>query len=351
MTRQISIEDLLDIDNSSYALMDVRSPSEYTQGHIPFASNLPLFSDEERTTVGIAYKNNGADRAMQIGLELVGSKLKQLLESGRELSKGKSIVVHCWRGGKRSGSVGWLLDFAGLPVSVLTNGYKAYRTYQRNWLSEIPLNLIILGGKTGSGKTEILKALASKGEQILDLENLAHHKGSAFGWIGEEPQPSTEQFENNIFEVLRSMDLTRPIWVENESLTIGKVFIPQTLWIKMNYAPLIHLEVPIHDRVQKLVDIYADGDAKNALILSFQKIATRLGGQHVKSAIEALKHGDYHLAAEVALTYYDKAYYYGLENTKASVVEKIETADMSLEQITDRLILLARQIHTQLVLE
>jgi tRNA 2-selenouridine synthase len=351
MVEILFADTLFQSDTSGFAILDVRSPAEYEQGHIPGALNLPLFSDYERERVGIAYKKHGPKEAMQIGLEIVGPKMTELVRSAQTLRSGKPLVVHCWRGGKRSESVGWLLDFAGMPVSVIEGGYKAYRTYQRSWLTESPLNLIVLGGKTGSGKTDILHALSAKGEQVLDLENLAHHKGSAFGWIGEEPQPSTEQFENNIFEVLRSMDLSRPIWVENESLTIGRVFVPQTLWHKMNYAPLIHLEVPIEDRIQNLIGIYAGGEAKEALILSFQKIASRLGGQHLKSAIESLERGDYRRAAEVALTYYDKAYYYGLENSKARIIEKIKTDHLTWEEITEKLHSLAQHILTNVVLE
>lgn len=351
MVEILFAETLFQSDVTGLAILDVRSPAEYEQGHIPGALNLPLFSDHERERVGIAYKVKGPKEAMQMGMEIVGPKMTGLVKDAQKLSSGKPLVIHCWRGGKRSESVGWLFDFAGMPVSVMRGGYKAYRTYQRSWLSESVLNLIILGGKTGSGKTEILHALAAKGEQVLDLENLAHHKGSAFGWIGEEPQPSTEQFENNLFEVLRSMDISRPIWVENESLTIGRVFIPQTLWHKMNHAPLVHLEVPIEDRIQKLIGIYAGGEAKEALILSFQKIESRLGGQHLKTAIEALEHGDYRLAAEVALTYYDKAYYYGFDNSKASSIVRLETDRMTLDEVTDKLLGLAQQLHAQLVQE
>ena len=347
MVENISIGEVLQTDPAGYVLLDVRSPSEYAQGHIPGAFNLPLFSDEERAAVGTVYKTMSPHHAMQRGLEIVGPKMQGIVDQALKLYNGKPIVVHCWRGGKRSSSIGWLLDFAGMSVSVLTGGYKAYRTYQRSWIDTQPLNLIILGGKTGSGKTDLLHALSAKGEQVLDLEQLAHHKGSAFGWMGELEQPSTEQFENDIFEVVRKLDLTKRIWIENESLTIGKVFIPQPLWNKMKSAPLIQLEVPIDVRVQNLVDIYAGGDAKEALISSFQKISARLGGQHVKAALEALANGDYHQAAEVALTYYDKTYYYGLEQRNAQIIGKIDTDNMYSEQIVETLIIHAQQLHTQ----
>lgn len=350
MTTTATIQDILRLSPETFVILDVRSPAEYEQGHIPGALSMPLFSDREREVVGTAYKSAGPEHAMQLGLEFVGVKMPNLVDSAKRLSGGKPIVVHCWRGGKRSGSVGWLLDFAGLPVSVLHGGYKAYRTYQRTWLSETPLNLIVLAGKTGSGKTEILKSMAERGEQVLDLEALAHHKGSAFGWIGEQPQPTTEQFENDIFEALRTMDLQRHIWIENESLTIGKVFIPQTLFDQMQHAPLMHVDVPVHIRVRKLVDNYADGQVIEALKESFQKIATRLGGQHLKAALEALEVGDYHKAAEIALVYYDKTYYYGLEQSKASCIRKIDVEEFDITVITDQLILEAKQIQPSAVI-
>lgn len=344
MIKTVTIQDLIQNAPHSYALLDVRSPSEYLEGHIPKALSMPLFSDHEREVVGTAYKSAGPDAAMKLGLEFVGPKMSELVAQATKFSDGKPIVMHCWRGGKRSGSVAWLLDFAGLPVSVLDGGYKAYRTYQRTWLAEAPLNLIVLGGKTGSGKTEILKSLAERGEQVLDLEALAHHKGSAFGWIGEQAQPTTEQFENDIFEALWPMDPHHHIWIENESLTIGKVFVPQSLYDKMQQAPLMHIDVPIHVRVAKLVANYADGQVNEALKASFQKIATRLGGQHLKAAIEALEQGDYHKSAEIALVYYDKAYYYGLEQSKSSYIRKIEVEEFDTSAITDQLLTEANQI-------
>ncbi len=251
------------------------------------------------------------------------------------------------RGGKRSSSVAWLLAFAGLRVAVLEGGYKAYRTYLHAWLESTPFELIILGGATGSGKTELLNALAMKGEQVLDLEALANHKGSAFGWIGEEPQPSTEEYENRIFEQLRNMDTRRRIWVENESRTVGHVFIPEMFWDKMRVSPLIHLEVPLHDRVQHLVRTYACGPNKKALAESFTRIRKRLGGQHLNRALEALEKEDYTLAAEIALTYYDKTYQYGLEQSSAAMILNLNAEGMTQEHIVGELLQAAEHIRVQ----
>ncbi len=344
MVVSLSVDNLLKLHSDQYMLFDVRSPSEYMNGHMPEAVSLPLFSDEERAEVGTAYKQESPEKAMQLGLAIAGPKMSGIVQQVVAESAGRRIVLHCWRGGKRSGSVGWLLDFAGLPVSVLSGGYKSYRTFQRHWLESTPLQLVILGGKTGSGKTELLQELRRRGEQVLDLENLANHKGSAFGWIGEEEQPSTEQFENNIFEVLRWLDPSRRIWVENESKAIGRVVIPEALWVKMKAAPLVHLEVPLSVRVQKLVDIYAAGDVTESLATSFQKISRRLGGQHVKAALEALHNRNFHSAAEIALTYYDKTYYYGLENSLAPVIEKVLVNAWDVDEIIKSLLQIVKKM-------
>lgn len=346
MVNAVSIDHLLMQDPAAYLLCDVRSPSEFSQGHIPDAHNLALFSDFERAAIGTVYKNISPEEALHLGFELVGPKLQNILQEAKDVSEGKPIVLHCWRGGKRSASVAWLLDFAGLNVSVLTGGYKAYRRFQRKWLSESPFQLLMLGGKTGSGKTEILRELQKRGEQVLDLEALAHHKGSAFGWIGEKDQPTSEQFENEVFRILRSLDVSKRIWVEDESRTLGKVYVPEPLWQHMKYAPLIHIDVPVEARVQKLVQMYAETTSHQDLIISFEKISKRLGWQHYKAAIEAVEARDYQSAAQIALVYYDKAYYYGLEQKKASLVKNIDLSNFTLDQIVTKLIEQAELINS-----
>lgn len=304
-------------------LLDVRSPSEYSGGHIPGANSLPLFTDEERAKVGTIYKQIGSEEATLIGLDIVGLKMGDLVRQANQLAPEGKVLVHCWRGGKRSGSLSWLLEMTGFDVAVLTGGYKAYRQYILQQL-EAPRKYLVLGGRTGCGKTQILKALAEMGEQVIDLEGLSHHKGSAFGWIGEEPQPSTEQFENQLFEIFRTFDPSRRIWIENESRKIGSVYLPDPFWRAMKNAPLINLSVPLQERLRHLVAVYSD-ENKADLVLSFNKIAKKLGDK-VRPAMEALEAGDYAQAAEIALYYYDKTYQFGLENTSAPEVLNFETS-------------------------
>jgi tRNA 2-selenouridine synthase len=222
-----------------------------------------------------------------------------------------TLRIHCWRGGMRSESMAWLMQTAGFQVHTLAGGYKAFRQHVLAQLGR-PFHLLVLGGKTGSGKTDILKALAQLGEQVVDLEGLAHHKGSAFGSLGQPPQPSSEMFDHKLFAALSSLDPSRRIWVEDESHNIGRVHISQPFWQQMKPAPVLAVEVPTEARVERLVREYADAEDEE-LAESLRRIQKRLGGQHVKEAMEALDRKDYHRVAAIALRYYDKAYQHGLE--------------------------------------
>ncbi len=316
-------------------LLDVRTPGEFAKGHLPGARNLPLFTDEERAEVGTLYKQQSPDLAYLRGLEFAGQRMRWYVEEARRLAPGRRVVIHCWRGGERSASIAWLLEKAGFDLMQLEGGYKAMRRFYRQYLEWWDEPLITLGGYTGSGKTHILQALKAKGERIIDLEGIAQHKGSAFGGLGEaEQQLSTEQFENNLFAAVIAMSQrSGPIWIENESRTIGKVYLPDELWGKMQETTLVHLEIPLEKRVQNLVKDYADFPDQ-ALIDSFARIHKRLGGQHVQTAIAAIKEQDYPSAAAIALRYYDKTYSYFLENwpTERKVIlqpDSCEVADLA----------------------
>lgn len=290
-------------------LLDVRSPAEFEQGHIPGAINVALFTNEERARVGTIYKQDGHHAAVLEGLRIVGPKMASIVEQALEIAPDRSLKVHCWRGGMRSGSVGWLLRQAGFTVEVLHGGYKAYRQFVLNELA-VPRNFIILGGPTGSGKTHVLKALQNSGEQVIDLEGLANHKGSAFGALGEKAQPSIEQFENNLHQIITQMDASKRIWLEDESRKIGSVFIQDHLWLQMRNAPLINICLPLSERINFLVEEYGKF-SNEELAGSILKIGKRLGGQNVKACLEWLDVGQYHLVAETTLNYYDKSYAYG----------------------------------------
>ena len=315
LVKKIDIKSFFEL-SKELPLFDVRTPAEFSQGHIPQAHNLALFSNEERAVVGTIYKQDSPKAAMLKGLEFVGPKMRPLIEEVATKISSKSLAVHCWRGGKRSSSVGWLLGMGGFEVSTITGGYKAYRTHVLQQFHDLDLKLIVLGGKTGAGKTKILRALAEKGEQVVDLEALAHHKGSAFGFIGEATSPTVEQFENNLFAALNQLDFSKRIWVENESRRIGKVLIPQGFWNQMRQATLINIELPFDIRLAVSLENYTTKDTSQ-LQKAFYNIRKRLGGQNLQSAMSYLDEGNLSAAASIALKYYDKQYQYMLEKNDA----------------------------------
>ncbi|MDX1942398.1 MAG: tRNA 2-selenouridine(34) synthase MnmH [Saprospiraceae bacterium] len=343
----IEVEQLFEIQQNRI-LFDVRTPAEFAQGHIPGAVNLPLFSDEERAVVGTIYKQQSPELALLKGLEFAGSKMRWYVEEAQRLAENQAVAVHCWRGGKRSESMGWLLGQAGFDVMIVKGGYKNYRNYIHTYLAEQKAPFIILGGYTGSGKTEILHELIKLNEQVLDLEAIAHHKGSAFGALGETEQPTVEQFENDLFEAYYKLNKTRRIWIEDESKAIGRVYIPDGFWQQMTHAPHIKLEIPLQERIQHLVDIYANYP-KAYLVESFTKIKKRLGGLHLNQALEALEQNDFAEAARIALIYYDKTYEHCLQNKTEATIFPFNAEHFDPKKIAADLIEFAAQMDGTLI--
>ncbi len=318
-------------------LIDVRSPGEFAQGHIPNAVNIPLFSNEERAEVGTVYKKKSKEKAIELGYTFVTPKLTDFLTKSELVAKGKPVVIHCWRGGMRSQSFAKHLHDNGFPkVYFIESGYKAYRNYVLDFFAQ-EFQLKILGGYTGSGKTYVLKELAKMGQQVIDLEGLAHHKGSAFGALGEKPQPSSEFFENLLFEQWRHFDLQKPVWVEDESARIGCVQIPKTLFDQMREQTLYFLNISKEERSKHLVDDYADYD-KEGLANSIKAIEKRLGSQKVQEALAALEADDYYNTALITLHYYDKVYGYGVEKRDADKVLNINVPTVDAHENAKRLL-------------
>ena len=299
-------------------ILDVRAPAEYAQGHIPGALSLPLFTDEERARIGTTYKQVNPEKAVLLGLDFFGPKLRKLVEEARQLAPGQEVRLHCWRGGMRSGAVQWLLELGGFRVNLLDKGYKDYRQWALTEMAR-PRQLRILGGATGSGKTAVLHQLAAQGELVLDLEKLACHQGSSFGSLGQLPQPTQEQFENNLAAALAALPAGRSIWVEDESRTIGSLAVPAAFFAQMQAAPLLILDVPAAARVQYLAADYGRHDA-GALAAAVLRLRKRLGGLATKEALAAIADGDMPRMVELVLAYYDKTYAYGLEGRGGMVV-------------------------------
>jgi tRNA 2-selenouridine synthase len=322
---KISPEEFLQKQNFA-PILDVRSPSEYIYAHIPGAFSLPLFTDPERALVGTGYKQQSRESAIKMGLDFFGLKMRRMVEeaeeivskySGHQNSSGKkTVLVHCWRGGMRSAGVAWLLDLYGFEVYTLDAGYKYFRRWVlQQFEKEYPVRL--LGGYTGSGKTEVLASLEKKGELVLDLEKIARHKGSAFGNLGMPAQPTQEQFENELAVTLHRLLQTgspnKEIWVEDESQRIGDVNIPIVFWKNMRKRSIFFLDISFEERLKYLVGQYGNHE-KERLVNAIIRIKKRLGGLETKEAVNALIEDRIADCFRILLRYYDKWYLKGLNN-------------------------------------
>ena len=318
--------------SESIPVVDVRSPAEFKQGHIPGAINIPLFNDLERIEVGTLYVQSGREHAILRGLDIILPKTKQILQTLRDVTSEKNLCLYCWRGGLRSLNMAWMFETNGYHVTLLEGGYKAYRRFIRSKLDETA-RVVVLGGFTGSGKTEILNHLEQIGEQVIDLEKLASHKGSAFGGIGLPDQPTNEQFENDLFTLWQRLDMTRFIWLEDESRMIGKVTMPEEMVRKIKKSPLIIMDVPKEIRIERLVREYAGID-DFLLSEAVMKIETRLGKPRTKEALVSIEEKDYATVADQVLTYYDKAYSYSMNRRENQsrfqfAVEKFDAREVA----------------------
>lgn len=311
------------------ALVDVRTPTEFHQGHWPGAVNLPLFTDEQRHHVGLTYKQKGRHAAVQLGLTLCGPRLGQLSESLTRTAGGAAqpLRLYCWRGGMRSNSMAWLAGLSDHPVCVLEGGYKRYRQWVLKSF-EAPWPLKVLGGRTGTGKTDLLLELAQQSVAVVDLEGLAHHRGSSFGNLGLPEQPSTEHYENRLAETLEQHGQRRAseIWLEAESAQVGRCRIPRALFQQMQLAPVLEIRRSEQERVDRLVAVYGVHDA-TALRDATERIQRRLGPQRTREALEAIDQQRWADACRAMLAYYDGCYDRELERKPACSTIDLEGLD------------------------
>jgi tRNA 2-selenouridine synthase len=330
----------IDIDKflalaSQFPVFDVRSPGEFNHAHIPGAFCFSLFSNDERAVVGTIYKQEGREPAIKKGLEFFGPRMKSVVEEAENIirkfysrqgnddsQKNRShntVLVHCWRGGMRSEAIAWLLDIYGFRVYTLAGGYKTFRHYVLDTFG-LPFKFRILGGYTGSAKTELLSELKKRGEKTIDLESLANHKGSAFGNIGMPAQPGQEMFENLLAMELRNFQIEstddQPIWLEDESQRIGLVNIPHVLWKNMRSSPVYFLDIPFEVRLDHVVQEYGKLDNEK-LAAAIGRISQKLGSLNANTAITHLREGHTREAFSILLAYYDRFYFKALHNREA----------------------------------
>ena len=327
-------------------LIDVRSPGEYYKGNMPNSLNIPLFDNEERSIVGTVYKNYGREKAVIQGLDFLADKIDNMVNKlfealnvykskkvGSQIEE-PTLKIYCARGGMRSQSISWLLEKYNQRNVTLRDGYKSYRKWAlESFNQEWRINLI--GGKTGTGKTKLLKLLDENNYQIIDLEGLACHRGSTFGGIGMKEQPSNEQFENNIAEKLKGFKKSNKIFVEAESANIGRCKIPHEFFSQMKSAERIEIKKSESNRLDELIKTYSIYEEKD-LIEAVLRIKKRLGPQRTKIAIESIKNEDWRSVCKSVLEYYDKCYEY--EKTGKNNIKILDMTDIFDDQKTLKLI-------------
>ena len=241
------------------AIIDARTEDEYALDHLPGAQNWPSLNNAERIVIGTLYKQVGPFEAKKKGAAMVAANISKHIENHVfDLSKDWQPLVYCWRGGKRSGSLALILGQSGFKVAIIEGGYKAFRTAL---IAAIPaqverLSWRVICGPTGSGKTRLLHCLRAQGAQVLDLEGLANHRSSVLGIVPGEPQPSQKHFDTLLWDALRNMDPTKPVYVESESRKVGNLAVPESLILAMRASPCYQLELTDEERVQLLLEDY-----------------------------------------------------------------------------------------------
>lgn len=308
MVQSISINDVIQFKHH-HCIIDARSEAEYNHAHIPKALNLPILNNEERKLVGTAYKQKSREEAIKLGLSFFGPKLNALIAQVEDWSKTyntKTFIIYCWRGGLRSATLAWLLNMYGFTVYTISGGYKSFRKWSLQVFKQ-PFSFWVLGGFTGSNKTEILKEFAKKGEAVIDLESLASHRGSTFGQLGMPSQPSNEQFENDLAFQLFNYKEAPVIWVESESPRIGTISLPISFFEQLRLAKYIQLQIPFEERLKLIVEQYGVFP-KLELEAGILRLQKRLGGLATKEAIIYLNNNDLYNCFSILLVYYDKYY-------------------------------------------
>jgi len=311
-------------------VIDVRSPGEFLQGHIPGAHNIPLFDNDERARVGTTYVKIGKEPAIELGKSIAGEKTDYYLDAIRKVVPDKHMLLHCWRGGMRSEKIATFFAEAGYQVFLLEGGYKAYRGYIRQQFSS-GRPIFLIGGYTGSGKTGILKEIGKSGHQIIDIEALACHKGSNFGHLGQNAQPTTAQFENDLYSKWADLEPLKPLWLEHESMNIGSVTLPDTFHAAMLNGELFFIELPKAYRIHRLVDEYACFE-KPVLQAVLEHLGQYMGSYQAREVLIALQNGDFEKVADISLAYYDKLYENSLTRRPVRKMVRIPLSSGSVKE-------------------
>lgn len=296
----------------SHCIIDVRTPLEFADDHLPGARNVPLLTNEERVEVGTVYKQVGPQQARKLGLELTCGRFSSMVDEIAAAACGRPVLVYCWRGGLRSGSMAFLLETTGYAVSQLRGGYKAFRAQVMESFERFtaPVPLIVLHGMTGTGKTTFINGLDRGKWTVIDLEGLACHRGSTFGVIGLEQTLSQKRFETLLWDAFRRAPLDRPIVLEGESQRIGKIQLPGRLYEVMSGGYRVWCSAELETRVRRLAEEYAREEYRQPMAAALSRIRKKLGGQRYAEFSALLEAWDVAaLGRGLIEEYYDKLYY------------------------------------------
>lgn len=313
MDTLITIEEALALDHPLF--IDLRSPAEYREAHIPGAYNLPILENEERALIGTLYQKESPDLAVDKGFELVAPKLPELCRKVKELGRNRDIVLYCWRGGMRSQSLSQVLSILGTGHYRLLGGYKAYRKHVNEFFAKpFTQNIVLLNGLTGVGKTELLQRLAADGYPAIDLEGLANNRGSVFGYIGQENQPTQKHFEGLLFNECLKYRKFEFLAVECESRRIGRIILPAGFFKAMQEGLKVLIYDSMENRIKRLTETYtASFSSVNSeeICFALDKLKKRLGQEKVKNLKELIAEGNYHdVVHRLLVDYYDPMYRY-----------------------------------------
>lgn len=309
----IACESALRDPASFDAIVDVRSPSEFAQDHVPGALNAPVLDDAQRAQVGALHKQSGTFSAKRLGAALVARNIADHVDRlfGDKPREWRPLV-YCWRGGQRSAAMVHVLSKIGWHARQLDGGYRAYRRQVIAELEQLPLPLQwrVITGTTGSGKSRLLQHIAAVGGQVLDLEALAQHRGSVLGGLPRAPQPSQKMFESLLWTALRRLTPQRPVFVESESRKVGDLRLPDALLNAMRSSPCLRLELPLDQRVQLLRDDYVHFEQNpEALIAQLRCLAAVHGNSRIDDWTALVHSGNWPALVERLLTeHYDPAY-------------------------------------------
>lgn len=323
-------------------IIDVRSPGEFAEDHLPEAVNLPVLSDAERAEVGTLYKQSPF-AARKVGAALVAQNISHHLLAHFALKdKAYRPLVYCWRGGQRSASMASILSQVGWQVTILQGGYKTYRAYVRQQLQQVPqLTFRIISGLTGTGKTCILRSLALREAQILDLEALANHRGSLLGEQWQTLQPSQKHFESQLLQKLQSFDPHKLVWVEAESNKIGRIYLPQPLWQKLTQASCIEIQVPLSARIQWLLQEYPHLTTHPEILKDKLQKLHRYSRKQLQAWCHFIDTQQWeNLVGSLLQIHYDPAYTHALKNSYATVEQVFpltRLSNSSIESLVDAL--------------